>query len=61
VAVGAAIVLVSALADPLGLGGEGTGFGTKQVAGVVAGAVVAVAGLGLLYLRRGRTPAPSGD
>jgi hypothetical protein len=52
VAVGAVGVLVSALADPLGIGTEGTGFGTWQVVGVVVGAIVGAAGLGLLYWRR---------
>jgi hypothetical protein len=53
VAVGAVVVVVSALADPLGIGGDDTGFGSKQVLGVVVGAIVAAVGLGLRYVRRG--------
>ena len=60
VAVGVVGVVVSLLADPLGIGAEDTGFGGRQVIGVVIGAVVAAAGLGLLYLRRGSTEASSG-
>ena len=52
VAVGAVVIAVSALADPLGIGADDTGFGTRQVIGVVIGAVVLAVGLGLRYWRR---------
>ncbi len=41
--VGALLVLISATADSLGLGGA-PGFGWKQTAGVVAGVALLVAG-----------------
>jgi hypothetical protein len=46
--VGILIVLIAALADPLGLG-RSPGFGWRQTLGVIVGALVIVAGL---YLRR---------
>jgi len=46
--VGILIVLLAALADPLGLG-RSPGFGWRQTLGVIVGALVIVAGL---YLRR---------
>jgi hypothetical protein len=50
-AVGAVIVVVGAFADSLGIGGEGPDeFGPKQVALIVAGLVVAAAGLALALL-----------
>ena len=53
VVVGAALLAVSALADPIGLG-DGGGTGWKQILGMVAGAVVIVVGLALMRgLRRG--------
>ena len=52
VAVGAVLLLVSALAEPIGLG-DGDGFGSKQITGVIVGAVVMVVGLALMYVRRG--------
>ncbi len=51
IGVGALVALASALADPLGIG-EGSGFGWKQILGVVVG----VAGVGagsFLITRRG--------
>jgi hypothetical protein len=45
---GVALVVISALADPIGIGGGG-GFGWKQVVGVIVGAVAAV--LGALAMR----------
>ena len=47
---GIIILVVSLLADPLGIGGS-AGFGTRQIAGTIAGAIVAAAGL-FLRLRR---------
>ena len=52
VALGAALVVVSALADPLGVG-EGGGVGWKQITGVVVGAAVALVGSALVYVQRG--------
>jgi hypothetical protein len=49
VVVGVALAVISALADPLGIG-EGGGFGWKQAVGVVVGAVAALAGV--VALRR---------
>jgi nitrate reductase gamma subunit len=51
VALGAALVALSALADPIGLG-DAEGIGWKQSIGMVAGVVVLVAGVGLWYRRR---------
>jgi hypothetical protein len=60
VAVGAVLVLVSALADPLEIGAEGSDVGWKQIVGVIVGAAVAAVGLGLTYVRRGgETKAPT--
>jgi hypothetical protein len=42
---GVLIILVSALAEPLGLGSEGGKFGWKQILGIVIGALVLVAGV----------------
>jgi len=52
--VGILIVLIAALADPLGLG-QSPGFGWKQTLGVIVGALVIVAGL---YLRRRAKASP---
>jgi hypothetical protein len=52
--VGIVIVLLSALADPLGLG-RSPGFGWWQTLGVIVGALVILAGV---YLRRRAKPAP---
>jgi hypothetical protein len=48
------IVLLSALADPLGVG-RSPGFGRWQTLGVIVGALVILAGV---YLRRRAKPAP---
>jgi len=53
-AVGVVLLVLSALADPIGLGGGG-GFGWKQSTGLIVGAAVAVVGL-VLMLRRGEEP-----
>ena len=45
---GVLVVLISAFADPMGLG-RSPGFGWRQTLGVVIGALVMLAGL---YLRR---------
>ena len=59
IAVGAVLLLISALAEPIGLG-DGDGFGLKQTTGVIIGALVMVGGLAAMYVRRGeaRTPQP---
>ena len=51
-ALGAVLVVVSALADSLGLG-EGGGFGWKQTVGVVVGAVLALVGGAVARRRHG--------
>ena len=51
-ALGAVLVAVSALADPLGLG-EGGGVGWKQITGIVVGAAVVLVGVVLVYAQRG--------
>jgi hypothetical protein len=48
IGVGVLLALISALANPLGLGLH-PGFGWKKTLGVVVGALIVVAGL---YLRR---------
>jgi hypothetical protein len=53
VVVGIVIALVSAFAEPLGLGDD-NGLGMQQVTGVVVGVVVAVVGAAIAWrLRRG--------
>ena len=46
---GAALLVVSVLADPIGVGGTDE-FGWKQVAGAIAGGVLLVGGVGLAFL-----------
>ncbi len=46
-AVGIIILILSLVADSIGLG-EGQGFGNKQIAGTIAGAIVFVVGLILI-------------
>ena len=43
-AIGVIVVVVSVLADPLGIGSSDT-FGWRQIAGVVIGATIAVGGI----------------
>ena len=43
--VGIVILLLSVLADVFGLGGPAPGFGPRQIAGTIVGAVIAVVGL----------------
>ena len=58
VAVGGALVALSALADPLGIG-EGGGIGYKQVTGMaVGGALVAVGVVLAVVARRATEPPP---
>ena len=49
VVAGAVLLVLSVLADSIGLGGE-DGFGWKQTTGVVVGAVVLVGGLAWMYV-----------
>ena len=49
--VGLVLVVLSILADPLGLGDE-DGFGSKQLVATFVGAVALVAGLALTYAPR---------
>jgi drug/metabolite transporter (DMT)-like permease len=49
---GIALVVISALADQLDLGPHG--FGWKQISGVIAGVVLALAGVG--FALRSRRP-----
>jgi hypothetical protein len=48
---GLVIIVVSAAADPLGLGGGNVVFGPQQIIGTVAGAIVAIVGL-ILVLKK---------
>jgi hypothetical protein len=50
---GVVILLVSALADILGLGGSPGVLGYKQMAGIAVGAIVAIVGA-VFYWRAGR-------
>ena len=56
IAIGVVIVLVSALADPIGIGSDGSGFGWKQVVGVIVGALVAIAGIAISMRSQGEPP-----
>lgn len=56
IAVGVALLVLSALADPIGLG-EGGGIGWRQATGMIVGGVVIVVGLALMYVRRGEAKA----
>jgi predicted phage tail protein len=47
--VGGALLVVSVLADPIGVGGTDE-FGWKQVAGSVVGAVLLLGGVALMFL-----------
>jgi hypothetical protein len=51
--VGVAVLLVSALADVVGLGATRLVFGYKQLAGSAVGIIVAIVGA-VLYWRAGR-------
>lgn len=56
IAIGVIIVLVAALADPIGIGAEDSGFGWKQVVGVIVGALVAIAGIAISMRSQGEPP-----
>ncbi len=44
VIIGLAVLLISAFADPIGVGGQ-PGFGWKQLVGVIVGGILAIVGL----------------
>jgi predicted phage tail protein len=48
VVLGAALIIVSLFADPLGVSGGGEGFGFKQLIAVIAGLVMVFGGIGWL-------------
>ena len=54
VVIGLVVLVVSALADPIGVGAndDGSAFGWKQATGVVVGGLAAVAGLIVLWRQR---------
>jgi hypothetical protein len=52
--VGVLILLVSALADVLGLGASAAVFGYRQIVGSLVGAVIVVAGAALYWRAGGR-------
>jgi len=51
IAAGAALVVLSLLAEPIGLGSS-EGFGWEQILGLIVGAVTIVAGLAGMMLDR---------
>ncbi len=51
IVIGVVVALVSLLADVIGIGSD-EGFGTYQIVGLIAGIVVALIGLYLVYFRR---------
>jgi hypothetical protein len=55
VAVGAVVVTLSALADPIGLG-DGDGIGWKQSIGMLVG--LGALAVGVMYARRGHRGSP---
>jgi uncharacterized membrane protein len=61
IAIGVIIVLLAALADPIGIGAEDSGFGWKQVVGVIVGALVAIAGIAINMRSRGEPRAAESE
>jgi len=59
-AVGVVLFVISAFAEPLGLGDDG-GLGWKQITGMIVGGVVVAAGIVLMYIRRGGDASPQLD
>lgn len=53
---GVVAIILSALADPLGLG-SGGGFGWKQIVGVIVGGLVLIVGA-IVFSRARRIPEP---
>lgn len=58
IAAGVMLVLLAALADPIGIGVGESGFGWEEALGVIVGAVAIVAGLTLVVVERGETRTP---
>jgi hypothetical protein len=59
VALGAVLVALSALAEPIGLG-NGDGVGLKQTTGMIVGVVVVVAGV-LMHVKYGKVDSTPTD
>jgi len=57
VAAGMVLFVISAFAEPLGLGDD-DGVGSKQVTGMIVGGVLVALGLVLTYMRRGGEASP---
>jgi hypothetical protein len=57
---GAVLLVISAFADPLGIGGTDD-FGWKQLVGVIVGAVALVGGIGLVYMPQRGEVEPGGE
>lgn len=57
---GAALLVLSALADPIGIG-EGGGIGWKQITGMVVGAAAIVIGALVLRAKSGETTSAAAD
>jgi len=55
IAIGVIVVVVSVLADPIGIGSEDT-FGWRQIVGVIVGA--GVAAIGIVMAWRAENPRP---
>ena len=53
--IGIALLVIAVLADPLGIGAQ-PGFGYKQIAGTVVGAIVLACGLILLGAKESEPP-----
>jgi hypothetical protein len=59
-ALGVLLLVLSALADPIGIG-EGGGIGWKQILGMVGGAAAIVIGAFVMRARRGETTSAAVD
>jgi hypothetical protein len=59
-ALGALMLVLSALADPIGIG-EGGGIGWKQILGMVVGAAAIVIGALLMRAKSGETTSAAVD
>jgi hypothetical protein len=57
-AVGAVVVLLFLLADPVGITVGDTGFGWEEMLGAAVGAVVFIVGLALAVVEPGETRTP---
>jgi uncharacterized membrane protein len=55
IAIGVIVVVVSVLADPIGIGSEDT-FGWRQIVGVIVGAGIAAIGIAMAW--RAENPRP---